>query len=148
MRSKLPPDNTYPLCDKQVAQFDEDGYLMIENLFDQEEIALMMRVAQDDRLLHQHAYGRKDAQGRESRLSLWNHPGDDLFGVVSRSRRRGISLPLEADAQGTVRGRGLGMAPGLWLLVSERVPVPLDGQLPDRPGPRDRANGCLQVLKG
>jgi ectoine hydroxylase-related dioxygenase (phytanoyl-CoA dioxygenase family) len=47
----------------------------------------MLRVAREDRLLHEHAYGRKDTEGRESRLALWNHPGDDLFGVVSRSRR-------------------------------------------------------------
>ena len=42
----------------------------------------MIRVAREDRALHEHAYGRKDAQGRESRLALWNHPGDDLFGMV------------------------------------------------------------------
>lgn len=87
LRSELPSDNTHPLCEEQVAWFEQDGFLIIENLFDPEEVALMMRMAQADRLLHEHAYGRKDAQGRESRLSLWNHPGDDLFGVVSRSRR-------------------------------------------------------------
>ena len=87
MRNTLPKDNTHPLCDEQVAQFERDGYLMIENLFDAEEIELMIRVAQEDRALHEHAFGRKDAQGRESRLSLWNHAGDDLFGMVSRSRR-------------------------------------------------------------
>jgi ectoine hydroxylase len=60
---------------------------MIADLFDPEQVELMVRVARDDRALHGHAYGRKDAQGRQSRLSLWNHPGDDLFGVVARSRR-------------------------------------------------------------
>ncbi len=87
MPSPLLPDNTHPHLDEQVARFAQDGFLLIKGLFDPDEVALMMRVAQDDRRLHEHAFGRKDAQGRESRLSLWNHPGDDLFGVVSRSRR-------------------------------------------------------------
>jgi len=68
-------------------QFERDGFVMVENLFDAVEVELMLRVAREDRMLHEHAFGRKDAQGRESRLSLWNHPGDDLFGIVSRSRR-------------------------------------------------------------
>ena len=138
MRNAVLQDNTHPLCDEQVAQFERDGYLMIEDLFAAEEVELMIRVAQEDRALHEHAYGRKDAQGRESRLSLWNHPGDDLFGdgltiVANRrchgatSRRRGLPLPLQADAQGAFRGRGLGVAPGLRLLVSERLPISLDG---------------------
>jgi hypothetical protein len=51
---------------------------MIESLFDSEEVALMMRAAPSDHLLHQHAYGRKDAQGRENgrfgkRYSLQNN---------------------------------------------------------------------------
>jgi len=87
MTTELPADNTKPLGPEQVAQFERDGFLMIENLFDAEEVELMLRVAQEDRLLHESAYGRKDASGRESRLSLWNHPGDDLFGTVSRCRR-------------------------------------------------------------
>ena len=81
MRNALPQDNTHPLCDEQVSHFERDGYLMIENLFDAEEVELMIRVAREDRALHEHAFGRKNAQGRESRLSLWNHPGDDLFGM-------------------------------------------------------------------
>ena len=87
MRNALTQDNTHPLCDEQVAQFERDGYFMIENLFDAEEVELMIRVAREDRAAARARHGRKDAQGRESRLSLWNHPGDDLFGMVSRSRR-------------------------------------------------------------
>ena len=143
MRNALPRDNTHPLRDEQVA-LRARRLLDDRNLFDAEEVELMIRVAREDRALHEHAYGRKDAQGRESRLALWNHPGDDLFGMVSLAanrrchgaspRRRGLSLPLEADAQGAFRGRGLGVAPGLRLLVPERLPVSLHGQLPHRFG--------------
>ena len=159
LRSELSSDNTHPLCEEQVARFEQDGFLMIENLFDSEEVVLMMRVAQDDRLLHEHAYGRKDAQGRESRLSLWNHPGDDLFGVVSRSRR--IVDAMEQLLGGEVyhyHSKLMLKEPyvggawewhqdyGYWYQNGCLFPwmasclIALD--------PATRANGCLQVLKG
>jgi len=87
MSDSLPADNTHPLSNHQVAQFEHDGYLLVEGLFDPEETELLITVARSDQALQEHAYGRKDSQGRLSRLSLWNHPGDDLFGTVSRSRR-------------------------------------------------------------
>ena len=42
----------------------------------------------------------------------------------------------------------MGMAPGLRLLVSQRVSVPADGLGHDRAGQTTRENGCLQVLRG
>jgi hypothetical protein len=34
-----------------------------------------------------HSMPVKDAKGRQSKLSLWNHPGDDIYGMISRGRR-------------------------------------------------------------
>jgi ectoine hydroxylase len=31
----------------------------------------------------------KDMKGRRTNLSLWNHPGDDIYGAIAR-RRRGL----------------------------------------------------------
>jgi hypothetical protein len=28
-----------------------------------------------------------DANGKNSKLSIWNHPGDDFYGLIARSRR-------------------------------------------------------------
>ena len=87
MHPKLPADNTHPLTDAQLGQFQCEGFLILPGLLDAEETALLIATAKADKALHDHAYGSKDSQGRQSRLSLWNHPGDDLFGIVSRSRR-------------------------------------------------------------
>lgn len=106
MRSELPADNTRPFRAEQVEQFERDGYLMVESLFDTEEVALMLRVAQDDRLLHEHAYGRKDAQGRQSRLSLWNAAATQR--VAAAGSPTAIHHALAAD-------RSSGMNRGLTL---------------------------------
>lgn len=80
-------DNTFPLSPSQVEQFERDGYLILERLLDPAETEILIRTAKEDQALHAHAYGSKDSKGRESRLSLWNHPGDDIFGAVAQSRR-------------------------------------------------------------
>jgi ectoine hydroxylase len=79
--------NTHPLTEDQVAQFHRDGYLFVERLLDEEETALLLSAARADHEMQRHAFGVADTQGRTSRLSLWNHPGDDIYGIVSRSCR-------------------------------------------------------------
>jgi hypothetical protein len=56
-------------------------------MFDPDEIGLLLRSAREDRALDQHAFGRADGEGGEIRLSLWNHPGDGIYGMFARCRR-------------------------------------------------------------
>jgi hypothetical protein len=48
---------------------------------------LLLGTARDDREMQSHAFDVNDTSGRKTRLSLWNEPGDDIYGMVSRSRR-------------------------------------------------------------
>jgi len=79
--------NTKPLSDSQVAEFQRDGYLIRRRYFDQEEMNLLLQTARTDHNMIGHNIPIKDAAGRQSKLSLWNHPGDDLYGMFSRGRR-------------------------------------------------------------
>jgi len=76
-----------PLTAAQVEQFQRDGYLMIRKLFDTEEMHLLLATAHADREMIGHNFPVKDAAGRESKLSLWNHPGEDIYGMIARCRR-------------------------------------------------------------
>lgn len=67
--------------------YERDGYLLCRSLFDADEMARLLDYAKHDENLLASAYGRKDATGRETRLALWNQPGDDLYGMFSRSPR-------------------------------------------------------------
>ena len=58
---------------------------LVPQLFDRDEIDLLRDTAKRDRALDQQAYGRNDGEGGSVRLSLWNHPGDDLYGMFSRN---------------------------------------------------------------
>ena len=76
-----------PLSHDTLARYEQDGYLVIDNLFDQEEIDLLRRIARADRRLTQEAAGRRDGQGGVVKLSVQNDLGEDIYGAFVRCRR-------------------------------------------------------------
>lgn len=76
-----------PLSTEQRAQFERDGFLFIEGLLDAEETRLLQAACRQDAILQANAMDVRDSQGRRTNLSLWNHPGDDIYGMIARSRR-------------------------------------------------------------
>jgi ectoine hydroxylase len=75
---------TGPLHDETLEQYERDGFVVARNMFDQEEIELLRRAAKEDRQLDQHSFGKGDGEGGTVRLSLWNHPGDTIYGMFAR----------------------------------------------------------------
>lgn len=73
--------------DKQLNRYHQDGYIILKNLFDKEEISLLQKTAVADRTLDEQSYGRLDGEGGTVRLSLWNHPGDNIYGMFARCAR-------------------------------------------------------------
>ena len=79
--------SAFRVNDDQVAQFNQDGYLRAPGMLDQEETQLLVEAARADSGMLDHAFGVDDREGNPAKLSLWNHPGDDIYGMVSRSDR-------------------------------------------------------------
>lgn len=71
----------------EIAAYHADGFLIRRNLFSSEEIRLLGEAARTDHALDQAAVARDDGEGNKVRLSLWNHPGDGIYGRVARCRR-------------------------------------------------------------
>ena len=98
------------LSDTQVTDYHRDGYVLVRQMLDAEEADLLGRAAREDRELDRRSQGRADGEGGSVRMSLWNQPGNGIYGMVARSRRivdsmedtgrRGLSLSLEDDSQG------------------------------------------------
>lgn len=72
------------LTDEMIAEYRKKGYVLARAFFDQEEIDLLGRAAREDRELDQRAYSKADGEGGKVRLSLWNHPGDSIYGMFAR----------------------------------------------------------------
>lgn len=75
---------TGPLKEKLLAEYERNGFVLARGMFDSEEIGLLRRAAKEDRQLDQHSFGKGDGEGGTVRLSLWNHPGDTIYGMFAR----------------------------------------------------------------
>lgn len=149
---------TGPLSSDQLARYERDGYLLVDALFDQEEISLLRRAAKEDRALDQHSFGKADGEGGRVRLSLWNHPGQGIYGMFARCRRMVDSCEQILDdevyhyhSKMIMKDALIGGAwtwhqdYGYWyqngVLFPDLVSVFLAVD------PATRENGCLQVIK-
>ena len=76
----------YHFTQKEKSNYNEDGFLIKRHFFSQEEIDLLMSVATDTSVTS-NAMDFNDQTGKKTKLTLWFTPGDDSFGLMSRSAR-------------------------------------------------------------
>ena len=113
----------------------------------------------EDRQLDQHSFGRGDGEGGTVRLSLWNHPGDTLYGMFARCETIVNSAERLLDGEVyhyhskmIMKDAKVGGAwawhqdYGYW--YQNGVLFPLLCSVSIAVDPATRENGCLQVLKG
>jgi ectoine hydroxylase len=79
--------STFALSERQIAQFGADGFLIVEGLFDPEEMDLLSQIARADHALDQQAASRRDGAGGVIRLALRNDLPDDIYSAIVRSER-------------------------------------------------------------
>jgi ectoine hydroxylase len=149
--SKLGPD--------EIAQFTRDGFLMVKELFDREEMDLLQQIATRDQQIVQQAYEKRDSSNGGSKLWITGSLGDDIYSAFARCDR--IVDPMEQMLGGEVyhyHHKVMQKEPlvggawewhqdyGYWYLNDCLFPymasclVAIDRATTD--------NGCLQVIKG
>ena len=150
---------TGPLSELQIDSFNQDGYLVIRGLLDVEETELTLKAARQDEAMRINAMEVIDTKGRATNLSLWNHPGDDIYGAICRSRRIVDSMEqLLGDEVYHYHSKLSAKEPkvgGAWEWHQDYGYWYQNGCLfPDLASvfialdPATRENGCLQLLKG
>src|ERR1700744_971268 len=148
-----------PLSEPQVSAFHRDGYVLARGMFPAAEIDLLARAAREDRSLDQHSFGRADGEGGTVRLSLWNHPGDTIYGMVARSESMVDSAErllagevYHYHSKMIMKDARIGGAwtwhqdYGYW--YQNGVLFPLLTRAFIAVDPATRQNGCLQVIRG
>ncbi|HEX4807361.1 MAG TPA: phytanoyl-CoA dioxygenase family protein [Bryobacteraceae bacterium] len=148
-----------PLRPEQLEQYRVDGYIVAKGMFDSEEIGLLKRAAKEDRALDQHAFGRADGEGGTVRLSLWNHPGDTIYGMFARCHT--VADSAEGILGGEVyhyhskmimKDARVGGAwawhqdYGYWYQNGVLFPALTSAFIAVDPASKE--NGCMQVIKG
>jgi ectoine hydroxylase-related dioxygenase (phytanoyl-CoA dioxygenase family) len=151
----------YRLTDEQVQQFHDDGYVILRQRFDAEEMDLLLKIGRGDAQLANEAHGTKDAQGGVSRLTLRNHLTEgDIYSAFVQCHR--IVDPMEqlfGDEVYHFHHKMMLKEPrvggawewhqdyGYWYKFNHCLWPDMGSALiaVDR---ANKANGCLQVLKG
>jgi len=148
-----------PMSRDHLAQYERDGYVLVRKMFDAAEIDLLRRAAKEDRALDQHAFGRGDGEGGTVRLSLWNHPGDTLYGMFARCETIVNSAEMLLDGEVyhyhskmIMKDAKVGGAwawhqdYGYWYQNGVLFPLLTSAFIAVDPATKE--NGCMQVLKG
>jgi ectoine hydroxylase len=147
------------LSPQQIAAYHEDGFIIARSFFDREEIDLLKRAAKEDRALDAHAFSKDDGSGAKVRLSLWNHPGDGIYGMFARCHKLVDSVEqlLEDEAyhyhsKMIMKDAKVGGAwawhqdYGYW--YQNGVLTPNLCSVSIAVDSATKENGCMQVLKG
>ncbi|MEM7023531.1 MAG: phytanoyl-CoA dioxygenase family protein [Pseudomonadota bacterium] len=147
------------LSDEQVASYQRDGYVIARGLFDRAETAALYDTAKADLQITDNAMSLPDGEGRLSKITLWNHPADDIYGMVARSERMVESMSrLLDDEVYHYHSKLMLKEPevgGAWMWHQDYgywyqngCLYPLMSSCFISIDRASRENGCLQILKG
>lgn len=152
----------FNLSPQQIADYHRDGYLIVKNFLGPEEVSRLYKIAIEDDAVRKHAFDLNDQTGKKTKLTLWYKPGDDAYGMLTKSKRMVASADKLMDGDSAVchfHSKLMQKEPkvggawewhqdyGYWYkneflfpdqMISVMVAIT----------EANKANGCLQVIKG
>ncbi|CAH1792316.1 unnamed protein product [Owenia fusiformis] len=71
------------------SDYNENGFVIIRNLLDKDEVKLLGESFLHDEKLQENTWNQKEHGSSEfsASISVWNHPGEDVSGMVCRSEK-------------------------------------------------------------
>ena len=153
---------SYTLTNSQIGSFQTDGFLIIRDFLNRQEVSKLLTVALEDDVINKNSYDLNDQTGKKTKLALWFTPGEDVYGLLTRSGRivNAVDKLLEGKAPVChYHSKLMQKEPkvggawewhqdyGYWyrnefLLPNEMISVMIAIT------EATRENGCLQIIKG
>jgi len=150
----------YTITDDDAAQFDRDGYLFVEDLYEAEEIELLSAIGRADEEKAELVHAAVDTKGGESKLWLTSDiDREDIYNGFCHGRRIVDTMErLLADEVYLYHYKMVEKEPrvgGAWewhqdygYWYSNNCLFPHMASCFVAIDPANRENGCLQVLRG
>ena len=90
----------FSLTESQVEAFNTDGYLIVPNFLNEAEVSKLLEVALQDDVINKNSYDLNDQTGKKTKLALWFTPGNDIYGLLTKSERmvNSVNQLLDGDA--------------------------------------------------
>src|SRR6478752_2797941 len=77
----------FNLSAEQIATYQRDGCLEVKDFLSSEEVKKLQDIAFEDGMMRKHAFDLNDQTGKKTKLTLWYKPGNDTYGLLTRSNR-------------------------------------------------------------
>ncbi len=90
------------LTPEQVKVYHNDGYLVVKNFLSKDEVGKLYKIATSDDTLQKHAFDLNDQSGKKTKLTLWYTPGNDAYGLLTKSERMVDNANLLLDGTAPV----------------------------------------------
>ena len=152
----------FKLTAAQIATYHKDGCLVVKDFLSNEEVKKLQDIEFEDGVMRKHAFDLNDQTGKKTKLTLWYKPGNDTYGLLTRSNRMIASVNELMEGDSPVchfHSKLMQKEPkvggawewhqdyGYWyknefLLPEQMMSVMI--AITDA----NKANGCLQVIKG
>lgn len=152
----------YLLTEEEVEAYDRDGYVIVRGFLNEAEVEKLYKIATGDDAVNANAIDLNDTTGKKTKLTLWYKPGNDAYGLLTKSDRMVKNTGKLMDGNSPVchfHSKLMQKEPkvggawewhqdyGYWYkneflfpdqMISVMVAVT----------EANRANGCLQVIRG
>jgi len=148
----------FTVTDEQVAQFNDDGYLIVENLFNEQEMELLLNISTHDQEKCDTVEAVYDMDGKAAKLWYTSEIKDDIYTAICQSRRIACTMDtLLGDEIYLYHYKMIVKEPkiggawewhqdyGYWYDCSLYPDMASCTIAVDR---ASKENGCLQVIKG
>lgn len=76
---------TFSLTPQQVESYNQDGYIIIPGFVNQQAVEKLHKIALEDQMISKNSFDLNDQSGKKTKLALWYIPGDDVYGLLTRS---------------------------------------------------------------
>lgn len=77
----------FKLTADQVQTFQNDGFLIVKQFLTTQETDRLYEVAIADDVINKNSYDLNDQTGKKTKLALWFTPGEDVYGLLTKSER-------------------------------------------------------------
>lgn len=152
----------FQLTPQQIEAYHKDGYLIAKNFLSQPEVDKLYSIATGDDTLQKHAFDLNDQSGKKTKLTLWYTPGNDAYGLLTKSKRMVDNANLLLDGEAPVchfHSKLMQKEPrvggawewhqdyGYWYKNEFLLPGQMISIMAAITG-ANKQNGCLQVIRG
>lgn len=77
----------FQMTQQLINKYHRDGYIITRNFLSAGEAQKLYSIATENDTMKKHAYDLNDQAGKKTKLSLWYKPGNDTYGLLTRSKR-------------------------------------------------------------